>query len=165
MIDNTHKVADWREGRRLRALELKEQGWTQRAIAQALGVTEGAVSQWMKRARTEGVQGLYRRLAPGRTPKVNAEQRAQLPSLLARGAEAYGFRGDVWTRKRVAAVIRQEFGIDVSLPTVGRLLRDCGWSLQKPVRRAKQRNEAAIRAWQEERWPAVEKKRSPKDAP
>jgi transposase len=163
MQKNTHKITDWREGRRLRALELKEQGWSQRAIAQALGVTEGAVSQWMKRARTEGIQGLYRRLAPGPTPKLNAEQRAQLPGLLARGAEAYGFRGDVWIRERVAFVIRQEFGIEVSLVTVGRLLRDIGWSLQKPARRAKQRDEEAIRAWKEERWPEVEKKRSPKD--
>ena len=56
------------------ALEL-EQGWSQRAIAKALAVTEGAVSQWMKRARTEGVQGLHRRLAPRPTPKLNAEQR------------------------------------------------------------------------------------------
>jgi transposase len=159
MADQNHKIADWREGRRLRALELKEQGWSQRAIAEALGVTEGAVSQWMKRVRLEGVRGLYRRLAPGPTPKLNAEQRAQLPDLLARGAEAHGFRGDVWTRERVALVIRQAFGIEVSLPTVGRLLRECGWSLQKPARRAKQRDEEAIRVWKEERWPEVKKKR------
>jgi transposase len=158
MNNDTHKIADWREGRRLRALELKEQGWSQRAIAQALGVTEGAVSQWMKRAREQGVQGLYRRLAPGPTPKLSPEQRAQLPTLLARGAEAYGFRGDVWIRERVAFVIRQEFGIDVSLPTVGRLLRQCRWSLQKPMRRATQRDEEAIRVWEEEHWPEVEKK-------
>ena len=43
--------ADWREGRRLRAWELHEQGWSQTSIAQALGVTQGAVSQWLKRAQ------------------------------------------------------------------------------------------------------------------
>jgi transposase len=159
MKDDRHKIADWREGRRLRAMELKEQGWSQRAIAQALGVTDGAVSQWKKRACMEGVQGLYRHLAPGPTPKLNAEQRAQLPGLLAQGAEAYGFRGAIWTRQRVAVVIQQAFGIDISLPTVGRLLRACGWSLQKPTRRAKQRDEEAICAWKEDRWPEVEKKR------
>jgi predicted transcriptional regulator len=52
------QAKDWREGRRLRAFELKEQGWKQTEIADALGVTEGAVSQWMKRAREEGVQAL-----------------------------------------------------------------------------------------------------------
>jgi predicted transcriptional regulator len=55
------RATDWREGRRLRALELKRKGWKQRDIADALGVTKGAVSQWMKRAKEEGVQGLLRK--------------------------------------------------------------------------------------------------------
>ena len=44
------QASNWREGRRLRAFELKEQGLKQKQIAEALGVTEGALSQWMKRA-------------------------------------------------------------------------------------------------------------------
>jgi predicted transcriptional regulator len=51
---------DWRDGRRRRAWELKQQGWKQTAIAAALGVTPGAVSQWLKRARTQGVEALHR---------------------------------------------------------------------------------------------------------
>ena len=47
------QASDWREGRRLRAYELKQQGWKQTEMAEALGLTEGAVSQWMKRARKE----------------------------------------------------------------------------------------------------------------
>jgi transposase len=156
--EDKHKVADWREGRRLRAWELKQQGWSQSAIARALGVTRGAVSQWMKQVREQGVQGLYRRLAPRPTPKLRAEQRAQLLELLRRGAQAYGFRGDVWTRGRVAEVIQREFGVTLYPTSVGRLLRESGWSLQKPARRAKQRNEDAIRAWKEGRWPEAEKK-------
>jgi transposase len=42
------QATDWREGRRLRVFELKEQGWKQKEIAEALGVSEGAVSQWMR---------------------------------------------------------------------------------------------------------------------
>ena len=42
---------DWKEGRRLRALALHEQGWQAIRIAEALGVTRGAVSQWLKAAR------------------------------------------------------------------------------------------------------------------
>jgi transposase len=148
---------DWREGRRLRAWELKQQGWTQQAIAAALGVTPGAVSQWLGRARHGGVAALRRRLAPGPTPKLTAEQRAQLPALLARGAEAFGFRGQVWTARRVTAVIRREFGVRYHPNHVGKLLRAAGWSAQKPVRRATQRDEAAIAAWHAERWPALKK--------
>src|SRR5918997_5871596 len=90
------------EARRLRAWELKQQGWSQRRIAEALGVTAGAVSQWMRRQREGGgVEALYRRPPPGPAPKLTAEQQAQVPALLARGAEAYGFTGDLWTHRRI----------------------------------------------------------------
>jgi hypothetical protein len=73
--------SDWREGRRLRAYELKKQGWKQREIAEALGITEGAVSQWMKRAKEEGVEGLKHKPPPGAPPRLSEEQRERLPEL------------------------------------------------------------------------------------
>jgi len=154
----SHKVSDWREGRRLRAWELSQAGWSQAAIAEALGVTPGAISQWLKRAREGGVTTLYKRKAAGRQPRLRSEHLARLPELLAGGAEAYGFRGDIWTRGRVAEVIWREFGVRYTPTHVGRLLRACGWSVQKPIRRARQRDEAAIRRWQAERWPEVKKR-------
>ena len=148
------------EARRFRAWELKQQGWRQSAIARALGVTPGAVSQWLKRAREQGVESLRHRVGSGRPSRLSAAQRAQLSCLLAQGAEAYGFRGALWTRDRVAEVIRREFGVTYDPSHVGRILRACGWSLQKPARRARQRDEEAIRAWKEEHWPEVEKSHS-----
>ncbi len=148
---------DWREGRRLRAWELKQQGWTQKAIAEALGVTEGAVSQWMKQARAQGAAGLKRRPPPGATPRLSNEQRQRLPELLQKGAEAYGFLGDVWTQNRVRAVIKQEFGVDYHRDHIGRILAALGWSLQKPIERASQRNEQAIERWKDEQWPEIKK--------
>jgi|SRR5215207_7299239 len=151
------EATDWREGRRLRAWELKKEGWSQQRIADALGVSKGAVSQWMKRAREGGVEALKRRPAPGASPRLSEEQRAQLPELLAQGAEAYGFRGDVWTCERVAEVIRKEFGVSYHPAHVSRLVRKLGLSLQKPRRRANQRDEEAIERWKEERWPSLKK--------
>ncbi len=127
---------DWREGRRLRAWELKQQGWTQKAIAAALGVTEGAVSQWMKQARAQGKAGLKRRPPPGAIPRLSDEQLSQL---LQKGAEAYGFLGDVWTQNRIRAVIKHAFGVDYHRDHIGRLLKAIGWSLQKPIERATER--------------------------
>ena len=149
---------DWREGRRLRAWELHQHGWTGTAIAAALGVTKGAVSQWLKRAREGGVKALYTQPPPGPAPRLTAEQLGQLPGLLAQGTEAFGFIGEVWTAKRVAAIIRQEFGVRYHSDHVGRLLRTIGWSPQKPIRRATQRDEAAIERWITERWPALQAK-------
>jgi len=135
---------DWNEGRRLRAWELKQQGWKQKDIAAALGVTEGAVSQWIKRARQGGPEALRRRKAPGGRPKLTAAQKRRLLELLARGAEAYQFRGDVWTTHRVARVIRQAFGVRYHPAHMSKLLRACGWSLQRPRKQASQRSQAAV---------------------
>jgi transposase len=151
------QATNWREGRRLRALELKEQGWKQTQIAEALGVTEGAVSQWMKRATEEGVEGLRHKPPPGATPRLSEDERAKLPELLAQGAQAHGFRGEVWTCERVAMVIRREFGVSYHPAHVSRLLKALRQSLQKPQRRANQRDEEAIEHWKEKRWPSLKK--------
>ena len=151
------QASDWREGRRLRAWELKQQGWNQREIAQALGITEGAVSQWMKRGRQGGVEALKKRMSLGAPSRLSEEQWAQLKELLAQGAPAHGFPGEVWTCERVAEVIRKEFGISYHPAHVSRLLKALGLSLQKPMRRAEQRNEEAVRHWKEERWPELKK--------
>ncbi len=152
-----YKPHDWKEGRRLRAWELWQQEWKQKDIAKALGVSKGAVSQWLKRARTEGTEGLRRHPAPGAQPKLSAEQLAALPRLLDRGAEAFGFRGQVWTAQRVAEVIRRQFGVSYHPGHCSRLLQQLRYSVQKPVQRASQRDEAAIGRWRDERWPALKK--------
>jgi transposase len=154
----------WREGRRLRAWELHQAGWKQKDIAAALGVTQGAVSQWLARARTGGPEGLRHRPAPGGVPRLSAAQRTQLPALLARGPEHYGFRGQMWTRARVAAVIQREFGVRYHPAHVSRVLRQIGWTRQKPVRRARQRQETAVQQWREERWPEIKRGPSPPGA-
>jgi transposase len=151
---------NWKEARRLQAWQLKQKGWSQRQIAEALGVSEAAVSQWMKRVRVGGLEALRHRARPGAPRRLSAEQLARLPKCLQRGAEAYGFRGQVWTGSRIAAVIRLEFGVAYHPRHVGRLCQAIRWSPQKPARRARQRDEAAITRWREETWPAL--KRGPR---
>ncbi|HEY6408193.1 MAG TPA: winged helix-turn-helix domain-containing protein [Ktedonobacteraceae bacterium] len=153
------KKADWREERRKRAWKLKEQHWKQQDIAKALGVSEGAVSQWLKRGREGGEEALKAHPPKGVSPRLTAEQKAQIPALLAKGAEAHGFRGDVWTASRVAEVIKRTFGVRYHRDHVGRLLREAGWRRPQPIERATQRNEEAIKEWSEQRWPAIKKSR------
>jgi len=157
-------AANWREGRRLRAWELHQEGWTQTAIAKALGVTQGSVSQWVKRANAKGPQALCRRVSPGAPAKLHQEQLAQLPRLLEQGAEAFGFRGAVWTQPRVTELIRQRFGVNYHPSQVGRILKALGWTRQQPALRAAQRDESAIQTWREQAWPALQKKPGPKAA-
>jgi transposase len=151
----------WKEARRLQAWHLKQRGWPQRQIAEALGVSQGAVSQWMKRARDVGPEALRRRPSPGAPRRLSPEQLSRLPELLQRGPTAYGFRGDLWTRSRVAAIIRLAFGVSYHPRHVGRLLAVIRWSPQKPTRRARQRDEAAIAQWRDGTWPAIKRGRRP----
>jgi transposase len=94
---------------------------------------------------------------PGAPSRLSDEQRARLPELLAQGAQAHGFRGEVWTCERVAVVIRREFGVSYHPAHVSRVVRGLGLSLQKPQRRAEQRDEEAIEHWTEEKWPSLKK--------
>jgi hypothetical protein len=91
-------------------------------------------------------------VAPGLTP----QQMSPIPDLLWHGAEAYGFRGDVWTCGRVAGVIREEFDVSDSKRRVSRSLKRLGWTPQVPIARAIQRDEGAIARWRTESWPAPE---------
>ena len=95
--------------------------------------------------------------APGRPPKLTAQQRAKLPRLLLRGAGAWGFETQLWTTRRIATVIRRAFGVRLHRAHISRVLNALNWSCQKPERRAVERDEAAIERWKRYRWTAVKK--------
>jgi transposase len=143
----------------MRALELHQQGWNQRDIAAALGATESAVNQWPASARRGGPEALASHTdRRGTHPKLTPEQVRLIPDFLWHGAEAYGFRGDLWTCDRVAGVIREEFGVTYSKSQTSRLLKRLGWTPQVPITRAIQRDEEAIERWRAESWPALKEK-------
>ncbi len=147
-----------REWRRFRALQLHELGWLEVDIAQALGVNKGTVSRWLAIATVEGPEALHSHPSAGCPPKLSDDQVARLPEFLWHGAEAYGFRGDVWTCARIAQVIRWEFGVSYHKDHVSRLMKDLGWTPQVPITRAVQRDEATIAHWRTTVWPAFRKK-------
>jgi transposase len=136
-------------------LYLKRRGWYQRDIAEAFDVSEEAVSRWLARARAGGPEALRARSAPGHPPKLSPAQRRSIPELLWHGPQAYGFRGRVWT---CARVLEEEFGVRYHKDHVGRMLKDLHWTPQQPIKRAIQRDEAAIRRWHDEVWPELQRR-------
>jgi transposase len=150
---------DWREWRRLRAWHLFQHGWTEREIAQALGASKGAVSQWLTSARKGGRQVLLSR-PHGTHAKLTEEQKRLIPDFLWHGPEAYGFRGEVWTCPRVVDVLAREFGVTYHRDHVSRILKELGWTPQIPITRAIQRDEAAIAHWRAEVWPELRQQAS-----
>src|SRR5512135_3044052 len=151
---------DWREWRRMRALDLAQQGWKQRDIATALDASEGAVSRWRAAARRGGPEALRSHPAPGRVAKLTADRFRLIPDFLWHGAESYGFRGDVRTWERVAGVLYREVGVSYSKGQVSRLLKRLRWTPQVPITRAIQRDEEAIGRWRLESGPALKKRAS-----
>ena len=154
---NPSEPQNYREYRRLRAWEMHQQGYRQQAIADALGLTQGAVSQIIARARAGGVAALQHHKPPGAKPRLTAVQKGALVAKLRQGAAAHGFQGDVWTCARIAQLIDKEFGVQYHPDYIGPLLRQMGWSVQRPVVRATQRDEAAIAQWVETDLPALKK--------
>jgi len=154
----THSTyASWHEGCRFRSVELFQCGWTQTAIAQALGLSQSGVSKILKRAQEHGLASLYAQKTPGRPPKLTPVQVEDLRVLLTQGATAHGFVGDVWTCPRVATLLERKFDIHLSDRQVLRILHRMKWSLQKPEHQAIQRDEAAITRWRTKRWPYLKR--------
>jgi len=142
----------------MRAAQLDRDGWKQRAIANALDASEGAVSRWLSLARAHGPEALRARPRRGAPPRLTQAQRAMLPDFLWHGAEAYGFNGDVWTCARVAKVLQEEFGVRYHKGHVSRLLKALGWTPQVPIVRAIQRNEGQVRRWRDDAWPELKRR-------
>ena len=158
MTRNGDRPANWKEARRKRALELKDLGWKQCDIADALGVSQAAVSRWVAEShqRDEAWRAKPRPSGPTR---LTSEQLEAIPELLTAGAESFGFFGDVWTCARIATVLRLEFGVSYHKAHVSRLLKQLNWTPQKPIRRASQRDEDAIADWRTQAWPEIKKRR------
>ena len=151
-----YKPSDYELLRR-RCVELKAAGWKQKDIASALGLTEGWVSQTLKKYRVQGPEGLVTRKPTGYPPKITPEQLSQLIGELELGAVSHGFPGHIWTRSRVNVLIGKLFGVSYDPTQVGRILKKVGWSLQKPAKKARQQDKEKVQQWREETVPDLKK--------
>ena len=142
----------------MRAWELRQHGWRPCDIAEAVGVSRASVSRWLATAADEGPDALRTRRHVGPASKLLPEQRPLIADFLWHGAEAYGFRGDVWTCGRIAQVIKEELGVGYHPGHVSRLLKQLGWTPQVPITRAIQRDEAEIQRWRDEVWPDLKRR-------
>jgi transposase len=144
------------QARRLCAAELLAAGVRQAEVARQLGVSAQAVSVWHARFKQGGAKALRSRGPSGPAPRLSDAQLAQLEQALLEGAAANGFVGELWTLERIALVIERLTGVRHHPAWVWALLRHrLGWSVQRPVRRAAERDQAAIDRWVKQRWPRI----------
>jgi len=143
--------------RRKIAARMLSQGKSVREVAEAVGVTSTSVYRWKKALEEGGPEAQAAKPHPGRSPKLSTEQKKELEEILLRGARAAGFPTELWTLPRVAKIIEIHFGVKYHPGHVWYILRDMGWSSQKPERRARERDEEAVKRWRRDRWPEIKK--------
>jgi transposase len=146
------------EARRRRGLRLLDQGRSLNEVARLLDCAPSSVMRWRDARDAGGEEALRVCFSPGRPLKLSSRDRRRLVKLLERGARAHGYATDLWTTERVARLIFREFKVRYHRAHVGRVLHSLGWSVQKPERRALERDEERIARWKRETWPRIKKK-------
>ena len=148
--------------KRIRAGRLLLSGKRCADVGEAVGVARQTVYTWKALLDEGGLDALRAVPEPGRPARLDAAQLAQLRAVLLQSPTEHGFGTELWTLKRVAAVIHTFFGVRFGQTQVWRILGALGFSPQKPEKRAIERNDDAVRAWKRRTWPALKKKRSAK---
>jgi transposase len=144
-----------REERRRLGYRLLQRGVPKSTIARQLGVSYLTVLHWSDRRREGGPDSWRDAPHAGAEPRLSAPEKKRLLAILKKGARARGYPTDLWTLKRVAEVIRKEYGVEYSLSGVWRVLRALGLSAQVPLTRALERDESYIRHWVRTEWPQI----------
>ena len=119
---------------------------------------------WRKVLDGGGIDALRDMAAPGRPARSQAWRLEELARALLNKPSVYGFETELWTLKRVGALIHRRYGVKFGLTNIWLILGALGFSPQKPERRAIERDEGAVRAWKRCTWPALKKKLSERNA-
>lgn len=160
LIMNDIRSSTEKEGRRRLAVQKVNEGWSQAAVADFLGVHPVTVNKWVRAYRAQGDDGLAAHRHPGRTPFLNPEQQAQVLRWLAEKPTAHGFTTDLWTARRVAHLIRERFGVEYHPHYLREWMSRRKLSPQKPKKRAQERDLHEVGRWLADEWPAIQKRGS-----
>ena len=146
--------------RRLRAGRLLLAGKTPAQAAHAVGVARQTAYTWKAVLDEGGIDALRAMPMRGRPARLDDEQLRALGRVLLDKPTEHGFGTELWTLKRVGVVVQRMFGVEFSLSQIWRILGGLGFSVQKPERRAIERDEDAVQTWKRKTWPALKKKPS-----
>ena len=147
------------ERRRLKAARMFDKGLSAPAVARRLGVVRQVAYRWLAAWQTGGATALASKGSAGRKARLTPDQAPQVIEALLAGPAAHGYKTQLWTLPRVAALIEELTGVRYHPGHVWRLLGSLGFSCQRPERRAMERDKKAIRRWKRVQWPEIKKKR------
>jgi transposase len=154
----THGSAQQLEQRRLEAIALLDEGLSPEEVRVRLRVSRRSVDRWRQAVREQGREALAAVPHPGRASFLTDRQQEDLIERLIAGARSQGFDTDLWTCPRVQALIERRYKVTYHVDHLPRLLRRLGFTPQKPLRRALERDEEAIATWVRKDWRRIKKR-------
>jgi transposase len=149
--------AERSRARRIEASRLFEAGASQAEVARRLKVSRVTALRWYRGWLKGGSDEMSQSRPIGRPVRLTRTQLGTVERVLLDGPLASGYSTDIWTLPRMSAVIERQTGVRYHPGHVWRVVRQLGWSLQRPARRAQERDEEAIASWKKWRWPRVKK--------
>lgn len=136
-----------------------EDGESPSAVMKALGLCRTSIYPWLRAYEREGLEALVEKIAQGPEPKLSEKQRQQVKRwILGKDPRQYGLDFGLWTRRIVQLLVQEKFGIELGLTAVGRLLASLNITPQKPLRRAYERDPAAVDWWVKQTYPKLKKR-------
>lgn len=145
--------------RKLAVKRVIEDGEAPSDVMKSLGLCRTTIYPWLRRYEDAGMEALVEKIAQGPDPKLTGKQRQQVKRwILGKDPRQYGFDYGLWSRRIVQRMIEEKFGMELGLTAVGRLLAGLEITPQKPLRRAYERDPAAVQLWVEKTYPALKRR-------
>jgi transposase len=145
--------------RKLAVKRVVQDGEAPSEVMKSLGLSRTTIYPWLRRYRDKGMEALVEKIAQGPEPKLTEKQRRQVKRwILGKDPRQYGFDFGLWSRRIVQALIQEKFSIELGLTAVGRLLAGLDITPQKPLRRAYERDPAAVQRWVKETYPKLQQR-------
>ena len=136
-----------------------EDGEKPSAVMDALGLCRTTIYPWLRKFKDKGFEALAEKIACGPEPWLDDQQRGQVRRwIIGKDPRQHGFDFGLWTRRIVQTLIQEKMGVELCLTSVGKLLASLDITPQKPLRRAYERNPAAVELWQRESYPKLRKR-------
>lgn len=155
----------YRVARRIHAVLLNHEGQTAPVIASLLKVARSNVAEWLKNYAVSGYPGLLEGLRPGRPRELDRAQRGRLCDIIDSGSISYGFASAVWTSPMITRVIAEEFDVSYHPGHVRKLLRELGFSVQRPKHLLVRADRRKQDRWHRRTYPDIKKKPAGKARP
>ena len=144
---------------RIRAVERVQAGESPEVVIKTLGFARACIYNWLARYRAGGWHRLRTGQRSGRPKKLTGTQiKWVYKTVRDKDPRQLKFEFALWTRSMVADLIKHQFGIRLSSTSVGRLLHQLGFSCQKPLYRAYQRDPELVKQWKEQVFPQIQKR-------